>query len=54
MGNQGISGQNILKILPIIEEPDRAITQLRNLARGAALTQEETILLLKTFHYSSK
>jgi hypothetical protein len=24
--------------LPIIEEPDRAITQLRNLARGAALT----------------
>jgi hypothetical protein len=25
--------------LPIIEEPDRAITQLRNLARGAALTR---------------
>jgi DNA-binding transcriptional ArsR family regulator len=25
--------------LPIIEEPDRAITQLRNLARGAALIQ---------------
>ena len=25
--------------LPIIEEPDRAITQLRNLARGHALSQ---------------
>ncbi len=25
--------------IPIIEEPDRAITQLRNLARGAALIQ---------------
>ena len=40
--------------LPIIEEPDRAITQLRNLARGAALirgrnyfTIEEVPLLIK-------
>jgi hypothetical protein len=40
--------------LPIIEEPDRAITQLRNLARGAALTRgrnyitvEEIPLIIK-------
>ena len=40
--------------LPIIEEPDRAITQLRNLARGAALirgrnyvTVEDIPLIIK-------
>ena len=54
MGNQRTQGTEYSYSLPIIEEPDRAITQLRNLARGAALirgrnyvTVEDIPLIIK-------
>ena len=37
--------------LPIIEEPDRAITQLRNLARGHALSQGRNYLTIGIFPF---
>ena len=51
MGEPRNQGTEYSYSLPIIEEPDRDITQIRNLARGALhLVKAGIMLLLKIFH----
>jgi hypothetical protein len=44
--SEGTQGINYAYALPTIEEPDRAITQLRNLARGHALSQGRNFIAM--------